>query len=385
MRNGFRVFIATVIIIIHSGCLSTGSVTETPAITPTDNPTATVTLTPTLPPTHTPTPTLTLTATATPEPCYTLDVPASWEYTLAVSQARKFAEKNNLVLKVFTYPTNCPDEKVKEDMQYFFYGQEVDDNELWLLVVPETLRGPVGSLHYHLIFYDFWAMGPEDYPKVLVEALGLKDQLASLPPVRANVIMFRRDRLDGAPGENSSDLMRRMIEHEYIHTVQGKNNPNLAQLIWDDLPYRAFIERYTNLGNKAASRYARGTVTLYAMLLFLDTLNQQGILQEKVTEVLTKKGVTLAEYLEHPGIRIISFNMDEEILDISGADYLARIQQGSPSPYYMITLAGSGSLLGYEVLQQLYEEQVADFNVYYYGYEKSKYLPATWVELFTNY
>lgn len=383
MRKAFSVFMVTIILMVHSGCQTTGDVIETPTAVPTAIPTTTATLTPTL--TQTISPTLTSTATATPEPCYTMAVPASWEYTLAVSQARKFAEKNNLVLNVFTYPTNCPEEKVRQDLIYFFYGQQVNDNELWLLVVPETLNGPIGALHYHLIFYDFWAMGPEDYPKVLVEALGLQERLANLLPVRANVIMFRRDRLDGAPGENSPDLMRRLIEHEYIHTVQGKNNPNLAQMIWDDLPYRAFIERYANLGNKAASRYARGTVTLYAMLLFLDTLNQQDVLQEKVTEILTQKGVTLAEYLEQPGIRIISSHLDEEILEISGADYLNKIRQGSPNPYYMIALAGSGSLFGYEVLKQLYEEQVADFNVFYYGYEKSRYLPATWDELFTNY
>jgi hypothetical protein len=377
--------LVVVLWLIAGAACNTGTpeFTSSPTPSPTPSPTGTPTLTPTLTPTATLTETLT--PTATPEPCYSMDVPASWEYTLAISQARTFAEKNQLTLRVITYPLDCSEEQLRQDLLYFYYRQPVDYNELWLLVLPDTLDGPLGALRYHLIYNGFWAMGPEDYPKLLVEALQLGDQAANLPPARPNVIMFRRDRLDGAWGEDTPDIMRRLIEHEYIHTVQGRNNPKLSVMIWDEFSYRAFIERYANLGNNSSDRYSRGTVTFYALLLFLDTLNQQGTLEGKVQTFLQGMDTSLQEYLDHKGIVLIDMDIKQAILEISGEKYLQRISQGIISPYYMIVLAGSGNVQAYNLIKQLYEENVDEFNVYYYGYETKKYLPSTWDQLFTDY
>ena len=215
----------------------------------------------TLPPTQTPTVVHTATVTNTPEPtitptpidydtiaCYSENLPYAWAESAAVLGWKFFADKNELDYRLLYFPSLCSEDAVEQDLSYLLYDNKNLDETVFLLL-DERSTGFAARFHQHLTFYDFWAMGPEDYP-MLVE--GGEE-------VNPNLLFFRTDRLNGE-GFEGNEILQIMIglgEHEYIHTVQGRNNRRLALDIWEDPIYQAAIEFYANMGNNAAHRYFR--------------------------------------------------------------------------------------------------------------------------------
>jgi hypothetical protein len=197
-------------------------------------------------------------------------------------------------------------------------------------------------------------------------------------------VILRSERLfgDGTAGSTDTNRMIGLAEHEYIHTVQGRNNPRLASMIWSNAVYRAYIERYANLGNNATARYFRAAPSILSLLQFLDGLNQQNLLEPKVSDILKKNGSTLEQFLEgkYPAY---SNHLSNLLISVSGKKYLDQVSTGRVSPIYLVVRAGSGKLDAYDLLRQLYNENIRQYNVWFYGGSSPNTLPGTFDALFS--
>lgn len=335
---------------------------ETTTPTPTSSPTPEPSLTPTI--THTPIPA-----------CYREKFPPAYEQSAVISGFKRFAEANNLILKYIYFPQNCKIEDVEKDISQLFYRDSLSDGELGLFILDEWNRGILGDLYQHLIMYDFWAMGPEDYSLFF----------DSGKVVETNIIIFRADRVNGEGTEGNAilSLMEGMAEHEYIHTVQGRNNPKLAEMIWNDPVYRAFIERYANLGNNSGHRYRLASVTMMELLQFLDGLNSQNTLYSKLDALMQERGLDIESYFTESYL-LYDKNLAKHIETVGGEKYLNNVKNGKVSPFTLLSWAGSGNLEIYEIVRQLYDENIAQYNQWFYSNRTKEYLPATFDELFSS-
>ena len=326
--------------------------------------------------TPTPVPSFTPTITHTPIPaCYREKFPPAYEQSAVISGFKKFTEANDLVLKFIYFPQNCKMEDVEKDIELLFFRDSFGENELGLFILDEWNRGVLGDLYQHLLMYDFWAMGPEDYPLFF----------DSGTVVETNIIIFRADRINGEGTEGNAilSLMEGMAEHEYIHTVQGRNNPKLAEMIWDDAIYRAFIERYANLGNNSGHRYRLASVTMMELLQFLDGLNSQNLLYSKMDSLMQERGLDIESYFAE-NYPVYDKNLAKHIETVGGEKYLKVVKNGKVSPFTLLSWAGCGNLELYQILRQLYDENIAQYNQWFYSNNTKAYLPATFDELFSG-
>lgn len=316
------------------------------------------------------------TPTPIPDPvCYQEIFPAGYETSSAVTGMKMFASENDLVMRPIYFSPACTLEEIEQDIKLLFYGDVIQDNEIALMLLEPMWEGTLGNLYNHLAWYEFWAMGPEDYPLIFESTEGIE----------TNIIIFRVDKMngDGHEGNALLGLMQGMAEHEYIHTVQGRNNPNLAEMIWNQGVYRAYIERYANLGNNTGQRYYRSSYTMLLLLQFLDDLNTQGALDERLGDILIQRGSDLGSFSDRD-LASYHKHLSKQLREVSGDMYLERLATptGKISPLDLVNMAGCGDLLAFEVVRQLYDENVADYNLRFYGTNKEQYLPTRFDILF---
>jgi hypothetical protein len=345
----------------------------------------TVTATSALPPTQTTTVASTATATNTPEPtitptpidyeaiaCYSENLPYAWAESAAVLGWKFFADNNELDYRVLYFPSLCSEQAVEQDLTYLLYDNKNLDETLFILL-DERSTGIAATFHQHLLFYDFWAMGPEDYP-MLVE--GSEE-------VNPNLLFFRRDRLNGE-GFEGNEILQIMIglgEHEYIHTVQARNNRRLAVDIWQDPIYQAAIEFYANIGNNAAHRYFRANTAYFDLMSMLYRLHQMDKLDSYSEVILEEMGLSLDAF-KNKELVIYDANIREAAIKMAGNNYLAALQEGEINAFMLATWMGLGYRDSYELVRTLYDRHVAETNLWYHGGNTTNYLPATFDELF---
>ncbi|HEY9078310.1 MAG TPA: hypothetical protein VIO61_17370 [Anaerolineaceae bacterium] len=372
--------LAAVCLVLLAGCGSSAA-SEAPAlltsVTPARIPTIIpITLTPAIIPTIPPLPTSTASPTSTNfPPCYQEKLSAQMEDTPAIRGWKTFASRANIQLHYFYFPPVCSKEALERDAERIFYGSTVGPDETGLVILNPVYEGKLGDLYHHLAWYDFWQMGPEDYPYILKNDEG----------IRPNIVVLRVDRLsgDGKVGTNITTMMEGLAEHEYIHTIQAINNPHLAKMIWQNDTYRAFIERYANIGNNSSGRYFRAAPTYVSLLQFLDGLNQQGILEARVVDILQKRGLTINHLPPNSKQPIYGQNLRSFLETSGGKKYIEQLSKGQINPLMLVESAGSGKLEIYKLLQQLYNENIRGYNRWYYGGSKENNLPESFEALFS--
>ncbi|MCD4753328.1 MAG: hypothetical protein K8R40_09680 [Anaerolineaceae bacterium] len=313
-------------------------------------------------------PTATETATVTPyagPTCYTEDLPYAYAESAGVLGWKYFADRENLDYRVIYFPPTCSQSDLERDVENLFYCQD-DVEQTTLILLDSYVAGRLGELYNHLFLYEFWGMGPEDYPMVL----------NSEEPLNPNLILLRIDRLNGEGHEGNEilGLMVGLAEHEYIHTVQAKNNLNLADMIWNDVVYRAFIERYANLNNNSGGRYYRAPYSYLSLLQMLDGLYYQGDLPGIVEEVLEEMDYTLEEYMSEE-VFIFDSHIQGLVVNTGGQNYLDHLTQDELNPLMIVTRAGLGDLTSYDLVRTIYDRYVGDYNLWYYGVDDTNYLP----------
>jgi hypothetical protein len=326
--------------------------------------------------TETPVPLPTATPTSTPLPapvCFQETLPVGYENTSAVEGLRLFTAQNDLKLRTIYFPAGCTPEGTEQDAELLFFGNIIADDEVALVVLEETWSGVLGTLYGHLLWYEFWAMGPEDYPMVLERSEGIE----------TNIIIFRADKIngDGHEGNSLLGLMIGLAEHEYIHTVQGRNNPDLAEMIWNTGVYRAFIERFANVGNNTGQRYYRATYSMMTLLQMLDGLNSSGELEPLVGEVLAEKGFDIDTFLGREQA-VYNKHLHLAVQTMGGDAYMTQLSSGRVSPLRLVEMAGCGDLIAYEVVQEIYNRKIGDYNAWFYGTDATQYIPASFEILF---
>lgn len=351
---------------------ATASVQPSP-LSATETSTPAVTATPTMETT----PTQTATATSIPDDgvrCFTDDLPYAMAESSAVVGWKYFADREQLTYRVVYFPSTCSQADIDRDIEKLFFTAYQPDEAI-LLLVDETDQGYLGKLYSHLITYNFWAMGPEDYPMVLADER----------PINPNIILFRIDRLNGE-GTEGNEILGRMVglgEHEYIHTVQTKNNPDLAKMIWNDPIYQAYIERFANLNNNSGSYYYLATYSYLSLFQMVDGLYVEGTLERNVTTILKEMGLTLEEYLAQTPMTYDT-HVKTLLINVAEQKYYDHLTKDPLNPFLIITRAGLGDLTSYELLTTLYDRYVDDYNQWYYGSDDTQYLPESFDLLFAS-
>ena len=305
--------------------------------------------------------------------CYLDPLPQVFEYSAAIEGWKLFATPRNIISHYIYFPSTCSVESMEQDVNALFFGRLIPQNDIAIVLLDPIYEGTVGKLYYHLNNYAFWGMGPEDYPMVI-------DRNQYVNP---NIIIYRTDRINGEGTEGNAilSMMQSTAEHEYIHTVQGSNNPDLAQLLWSDGVYRAFIERYANLYNNSGMRYYQAAPTIMALLQFLDGMSTRGLLEGKVTEILAAQAINADAFLTRD-IRIYNDNLKAQVTSLGGTAYLDTLSSGRFNPLLLVSLAGCADIQAYDMLRRLYDENVLGYNQWYYGTDTQQYLPATFDQLF---
>lgn len=371
------------LLILAAGLLGLGACAAGPAVNvdpqPPGTPPTAVELAvgpPTQVPTETALPSPTAVPTSTPVPapvCMQETLPLGYENATAVEGLRLFTAENNFKLRTFYFPYTCSPEAAEQDAELLFFGNIIADDEVALIVLEETWNGTLGTLYGHLLWYEFWAMGPEDYPMVLERSEGIE----------TNIIIFRADKTngDGHEGNALLGLMVGLAEHEYIHTVQGRNNPDLAEMIWNTGVYRAFIERFANVGNNTGQRYYRATYSMLTLLQVLDGLNSRGELEPLVSELLAEQGFDIDTFLGRE-LAIYNKHLLLAVQTVGGDAYVAQLNNGRVSPLALLEMAGCGDLVAYEVVHEIYNRKIGDYNAWFYGSDSTQYMPASFEILF---
>lgn len=305
--------------------------------------------------------------------CFIEEFPPGYESSAAVQGMKLFGDSIGISLRYIYFPQNCSQEDVESDIDLLFFGNIIDDNEIAFFLLEPRVEGTLGKLYGHLLNYNFWAMGPEDYPMVL-------DRRAD---IETNIIIFRVDRMNGEghEGSNLLALMHGMGEHEYIHTIQGRNNHDLSEMIWRNNVYRYYIENYANIRNNAGKMYYEASYTLLVLLQFLDGMNAQGTLEEKSVEILKRKGMDTESFLNRD-INIYNQHIQAHVVQVADKQYLERLQYRTINPMILVEMAGSGDIEAYDVIRALYDENIGMYDEQFYGLTKEEYLPS-FDELFT--
>ncbi|NSW51980.1 MAG: hypothetical protein HPY85_05710 [Anaerolineae bacterium] len=333
-------------------------------VTPQDNtpsPTTGVTLVPTE--TQTPAPIT---------PCYSEDLPYAYAESPAMVGWRYFAQQTNLSSQVVYFPDTCSESEIQGNLEYLFYTDQEADRTT-ILLLSETQLGVMGSMYSHLNTNEFWAMGPEDYPMVL----------STDGYINPNILIYRIDRLygEGHEGDEILGLMMGLAEHEYIHTVQARNNPDLAELIWGDPIYQAVIERYANLDNNSGSYYFQATYSYLSLIQMLDGLSEMGELDTRVKSVLGEMEISLEDYL---AVELVNYDTHLRglLVSVAGEKYLTHLEKKPVNALLLISRLGLGDVASFTLVRTVYDRYVDDYNLWYYGSSEEQYLPESFDLLF---
>ena len=339
------------------------TVENTPAPTQTETSAPTATELPIPSPTATP---------YTGPSCYTEELPYAYAESAGVLGWKYFTDREGIENRVIYFPPTCTDADLERDVENLFYHPA--EGQLFRLVLLDAYTsGRFGQLFAHLDQHDFWAMGPEDYPMVL----------EATEPLNPNLILLRIDRLNGE-GYEGNEILGRMVglaEHEYIHTVQAKNNLNLADMIWNDGVYQAYIERFANLNNNSGGQYYMASYSYLSLLQMLDGVYYQGLLPEYTEAILQEMGLSTEEYLEEELV-LYDSHIQTLVVSTAGEAYLTHLTKETLNPLLLMTWAGVGDLTSYELVRTLYDRYVDDYNLWYYGVDDTNYLPDSFDVLF---
>jgi hypothetical protein len=286
---------------------------------------------------------------AIPEPtdppaCYQTTLPTDISTSYAIQGWQEFATRIGISLEYFFFPEDCPVDHVEWDSQKLLYGNLIPEDQVGLVILNPVDSGTLGALYRHLIQYEYWQMGPEDYPVLLEDKTG----------VNKNLIFLRYDELNGDDTIIGDPLtvLASLAEHEYVHIAQSHNNPDLAEMVWSDDAYQAFIEGYANIGNASSQRYYFETKSAIETLQNLDQLNRSGSLQSRITTALQDQGMDAARFLaaDPP---IYDRHIQAFFLRVGGQAYVDALQQGEISPYLLFCRAGSGDLAAYKIIKEI--------------------------------
>ena len=379
-QSKWLILFAVFVVLLVSGCTekTVPTVVETATIQPTLTEIV-PTNTPVVESSATPEPTQTLTPTLAVDydtiACYSEDLPYAYAESSAVVGWKYFAEREGISYRAIFFPAMCSLDAIEQDLEYLLYNNQ-DTDETIFIMLEETHSGTLGQFYTHLTKYDFWAMGPEDYPMIL-------DQDKFVNP---NLIFFRVDRMNGEGFEGNEILgiMVGMGEHEYIHTVQTRNHPDLAFEIWNDPIYQACVEFYANLNNNSGQRYYRAPSAYLSLIQMLDGLLQMGDLEDAVLEALEEQDLTLDEFMGQE-IYIYNSNINDLMVNMAGNNYLEYLQREELNALLLATRAGLGDLAAYTLIRTIYDQHIDDYNLWYYGSDDTNYLPDTFDELFRPY
>lgn len=283
------------------------------------------------------------TATSIP-PCYLVDLPAEIATSYAIQGWQAFAAQAGIQLTIVFFPPDCPADSLTRDGQSLLYSPAIPIDRVGLVILNPVEAGVLGTFYRHLVQHEYWQMGPEDYPALLDDS-----SIAN-----RNLVFLRVDELNGDQTiiGNPLTVLTSLAEHEYIHVVQARNNPDLANMVWTDKDYQYFIEGYANIGNVSSQRYYFETQDAIVLLQNLDLLNRAGSLQTSIAVALEAQGSNPSTLLaKDPPIydsHIVAF-----FLRVGGQSYLDGLRQGEISPYLLFTRAGSGDLGAYQIIREI--------------------------------
>ena len=380
MKTNRLLLLISLVLLLFVGCVSTPEPTAMPiaavtATTISDAIVASATPEPTTTPTQEPVPTITPTYfDYETVACYSEELPYAWAESAAVLGWKFFADREELAYRTIFFPAMCSDERIEQDMEYLLYLNEKMDETIFIML-EETYSGTLGQFYTHLTRYDFWAMGPEDYPMILDD-----------PDVNPNLIFFRVDRMNGEGWEGNEILgiMVGMGEHEYIHTIQARNHPGIAFEIWTDPIYQATVEFYANLNNNSGQRYYRAPSAYLSLIQMLDGLLQMEKLEDAVIAVLEEMDIAPDEFLNRENA-IYNTNINALMVNMAGNNYLTHLEREPLNALLLATWAGLGDPVAYDVVRTVYDQNVSAYNLWYYGGDTTNYLPETFDELFRPY
>lgn len=299
----------------------------------------------------TPSPTLYVTPTteATLEPtdlpsCYQTTLPPDIATSYAIQGWQEFAAQSGIVLMYFYFPEGCPADLLELDSRRILYGDLVLEGQVGLVILNPVDSDILGALYRHLIQFEYWQMGPEDYPALLEDKTG----------VNKNLVFLRFNELNGDETIIGDPLtvLASLAEHEYIHIAQSRNNPDLADMVWTDKDYQFFIEGYANIGNASSQRYYFETKSAIEILQNLDQLNRSGNLQSSIIKALQGQGSSVATFLAADA-PIYDRHIQAFFLRVGGQSYVDALQQGEISPYVLFCRAGSGDLVAYRIIKEV--------------------------------
>jgi hypothetical protein len=285
----------------------------------------------------------------TPEPtdsptCYQTVLPAEIANSYAILGWQDYSSQAGFSIKYFYFPADCPADSSERDGQRILFGDLVAEGVVGLVILNPVEIGSLGALYQHLIQYEYWQMGPEDYPALLEDKAS----------VNRNLIFLRVDELNGDETIIGDPLtvLTSLAEHEYIHISQSVNNPDLANMVWTDKDYQYFIEGYANIANASSQRYYYETQAAITMLQNLDLMNRIGELQPRIGEALQKESSSPAAFLAvNPPV--YDRHIQAFFLRVGGQAYVDGLRQGEISPYVLFTRAGSGDLIAYRIIREV--------------------------------
>ncbi|GEM_PF-6246974 len=285
----------------------------------------------------------------TPEPsvlptCYQTVLSTEVATSYAIQGWQEFASRVGINLKYFYFPKDCPADLLDSDGLRILYGDLVPGDQVGLVILNPVEGDTLGPLYHHLIQHEYWQMGPEDYPALVDDQNGLNK----------NLVFLRLDELNGDATIIGDPLtvFTSLAEHEYIHISQSRNNPDLAQMVWSDDEYQAYIEGYANIGNASSQRYYFETQSAIEILQNLDQLNRSGNLQSRIVTALQAQGMDPETFLaaDPP---IYDRHIQAFFLRTGGQAYVDTLQQGEISPYLLFCRAGSGDLVAYKLIKDV--------------------------------
>jgi hypothetical protein len=297
-----------------------------------------------------PTPSVTFEPTVKPKlspACYQSELPPDIATSYAIQGWQVFAAQADFNLTYFYFPPDCPADSLELDGQNLLYSDFAGKDQVGLVILYPVNVGILGALYQHLISHEYWQMGPEDYPALLEDS----------PGMNKNLIFLRVDELNGDQTiiGNPLIVLTSLAEHEYIHIAQGRNNPDLANMVWSDKDYQYFIEGYANIGNASSQRYYFETQAAIATLQNLDLMNRGGELQSRIAAALEKQGLDSLSFLA-ADLPVYDRHIQAFFLRVGGQAYLDGLRQGEISPYLLFTRAGSGDLAAYSVINDITDQ-----------------------------
>jgi hypothetical protein len=274
--------------------------------------------------------------------CYQNPPPENVTESYAIRGWQAFAETNAFPVNIYYFPADCLPNGLEQDARTVLFGNILQNDQVGLIVLNPIESGSLGSLYSHLIQHEYWQMGPEDYPAILADQEGMNK----------NLVFLRVDELNGDNTIIGDPLvvMTSLAEHEYIHIVQSRNNPDLAGMVWSDKDYQAFIEGYANIGNASSQRYYFETRAAIEILQSLDLMNRNGSLQTRLRAELEQQGLDPAEFKRSPP-SIYDQHVRAFFLRVGGQAYIDFLEEGEISPLELFIRAGCGDLSAYQLMR----------------------------------